>query len=87
MARRSTGQCASWSCRPRVRCTRGSGCSGRPRTDDFGEDRRPAGYFVVARNIPGTVAVRDSKDADGPILQVTPGVWTAFPRLTDRLPT
>lgn len=32
----------------------------------------------VARNVPGTVAVRDSKDADGPILQLTPGSWTAF---------
>lgn len=32
----------------------------------------------VARNIPGTVAVRDSKDPDGPILQLTPGAWAAF---------
>lgn len=35
----------------------------------------------VARNIPGTVAVRDSKDADGPILRLTPGTWTAFLRV------
>ncbi|QOV37226.1 DUF397 domain-containing protein [Streptomyces ferrugineus] len=35
----------------------------------------------VARNIPGTVAVRDSKDADGPILQLPPGAWTHFLRL------
>ncbi|KUM79794.1 DUF397 domain-containing protein [Streptomyces curacoi] len=34
----------------------------------------------VARNVPGTVAVRDSKDADGPILQLTQGSWTAFLR-------
>jgi hypothetical protein len=34
----------------------------------------------VARNVPGIVAVRDSKDADGPILQLTPGSWTAFVR-------
>ncbi|MBT2423864.1 DUF397 domain-containing protein [Streptomyces sp. ISL-22] len=34
----------------------------------------------VARNIPGAVAVRDSKDADGPILQLTQGSWTAFLR-------
>lgn len=32
----------------------------------------------VARNIPGTVAVRDSKDVDGPILQVAPSAWAAF---------
>ncbi|MFJ8539179.1 DUF397 domain-containing protein [Streptomyces sp. NPDC093591] len=35
----------------------------------------------VARNIAGAVAVRDSKDADGPILQLTPGSWTAFLRV------
>ncbi|AZQ35903.1 DUF397 domain-containing protein [Streptomyces cyaneochromogenes] len=35
----------------------------------------------VARNIPGAVAVRDSKDTDGPILQLIPGAWTAFLRL------
>jgi hypothetical protein len=32
----------------------------------------------VARNIPGTVAVRDSKDLDGPILRVAPSAWAAF---------
>lgn len=32
----------------------------------------------VARNAPGTVAVRDSKDVDGPIVQLTPSAWTAF---------
>ncbi|MFJ8138587.1 DUF397 domain-containing protein [Streptomyces sp. NPDC096013] len=32
----------------------------------------------VARNIPTTIAVRDSKAPDGPILQVTPATWTAF---------
>ncbi|MFI6015379.1 DUF397 domain-containing protein [Streptomyces sp. NPDC051243] len=35
----------------------------------------------VARNTPGAVAVRDSKDTDGPILQLIPGAWTAFLRL------
>ncbi|MFI6437287.1 DUF397 domain-containing protein [Streptomyces sp. NPDC050759] len=34
----------------------------------------------VARNRPGTIAVRDSKNADGPILQVVPGTWTTFIR-------
>ncbi|WP_031484262.1 DUF397 domain-containing protein [Streptomyces bicolor] len=38
----------------------------------------------VARNIPGTVAVRDSKDTDAPILQLIPGTWTAFLRLVSQ---
>lgn len=32
----------------------------------------------VARNLPGAVAVRDSKEPDGPALIVTPGAWRAF---------
>lgn len=32
----------------------------------------------VAGNLPGVVAVRDSKDPDGPSLVVTAGVWRAF---------
>ena len=32
----------------------------------------------VARNLPGVVAVRDSKDPDGPSLIVTAGEWQAF---------
>ncbi|MFE7611257.1 DUF397 domain-containing protein [Streptomyces celluloflavus] len=32
----------------------------------------------VATNLPRTVAVRDSKNPDGPILQLTPATWTAF---------
>ncbi|MFE9920563.1 DUF397 domain-containing protein [Streptomyces sp. NPDC005774] len=32
----------------------------------------------VARNIPGTVAVRDSKDAAGAILRLAPSAWAAF---------
>ena len=32
----------------------------------------------VARNIPGAVALRDSKDVDGPIVVVTPSTWAAF---------
>ncbi|MGW2510820.1 DUF397 domain-containing protein [Streptomyces scopuliridis] len=32
----------------------------------------------VARNIPGTVAVRDSKDLTGPILCVTSAAWGVF---------
>ncbi|WP_427921372.1 DUF397 domain-containing protein [Streptomyces sp. cg40] len=32
----------------------------------------------VARNVSGTVAVRDSKAPHGPILQVAPSAWAAF---------
>ncbi|MEV6943087.1 DUF397 domain-containing protein [Streptomyces sp. NPDC051172] len=32
----------------------------------------------VARNIPATVAIRDSKDPDGPILRLPPKAWTDF---------
>lgn len=32
----------------------------------------------VARNLPGAVAVRDSKDPDGPNLTFSPAAWAAF---------
>ena len=32
----------------------------------------------VARNLPGIVAVRDSKNPDGPILEFSPAGWQAF---------
>jgi hypothetical protein len=32
----------------------------------------------VARNLPGVVAVRDSKDPEGPKLAFTPDEWRAF---------
>jgi hypothetical protein len=32
----------------------------------------------VARNLPGIVAVRDSKDQDAPALTFTAGEWRAF---------
>jgi hypothetical protein len=32
----------------------------------------------VARNLPGVVAVRDSKDPDGPALTFSPAQWQAF---------
>ncbi|MEN8649654.1 DUF397 domain-containing protein [Streptomyces sp. 21So2-11] len=32
----------------------------------------------VARNIPGTVAVRDSKRPAGPLVLLTPAAWAAF---------
>ena len=36
------------------------------------------GCVEVARNLPGAVAVRDSKDPDGPKLAFSPGEWAAF---------
>ncbi|MET7871986.1 DUF397 domain-containing protein [Streptomyces cyaneofuscatus] len=32
----------------------------------------------VARNIPGTVALRDSKRPGGPVVTVAPAAWGAF---------
>jgi hypothetical protein len=32
----------------------------------------------VARNLPGVVAVRDSKDPDGPVLSFTRSEWERF---------
>lgn len=32
----------------------------------------------VATNLPGTVAIRDSKDHHGPALLFTPGAWGTF---------
>ncbi|MEV7808630.1 DUF397 domain-containing protein [Microbispora sp. NPDC088329] len=32
----------------------------------------------VATNVPGLVAVRDSKDRSGPVLAFTPSEWSAF---------
>ncbi|MFJ9030862.1 DUF397 domain-containing protein [Streptomyces sp. NPDC102274] len=32
----------------------------------------------VALNLPGTVAVRDSKDSAGPVLLLAPAAWDAF---------
>jgi hypothetical protein len=32
----------------------------------------------VARNLPGIVAVRDSKNPDGPALTLTPEEWNGF---------
>ena len=32
----------------------------------------------VARNVPGTIAVRDSKDMNGPVLRLNPTAWATF---------
>ena len=36
------------------------------------------GCVEVARNLPGVVAVRDSKDRGGPALVFTPAEWRTF---------
>lgn len=36
------------------------------------------GCVEVARNLPGVVAVRDSKDSDGPKLVFAPASWRRF---------
>ncbi|MFJ2585864.1 DUF397 domain-containing protein [Streptomyces sp. NPDC087538] len=39
----------------------------------------PNGECVeIARNIPRTVAVRDSKRPDGPLLVLAPAAWDSF---------
>jgi hypothetical protein len=38
------------------------------------------GCVEVARGVPDAVAVRDSKDPEGPKLAFTPGAWEAFTR-------
>ena len=43
------------------------------RSDNGGSD-----CVEVARNLPGVVGIRDSKDPAGPALAVGPGTWRAF---------
>ncbi|KXK61846.1 DUF397 domain-containing protein [Micromonospora rosaria] len=38
----------------------------------------------VAVDLPGGVAVRDSKDPHGPVLAFTPGTWRTFVAATRR---
>ncbi|MFF3174077.1 DUF397 domain-containing protein [Streptomyces sp. NPDC057900] len=40
----------------------------------------------VARNIPRTVAVRDSKQTGGPVLVLAPAAWDAFQAALGRQP-
>lgn len=37
-----------------------------------------ANCVEVARNLPGIVAIRDSKDPDGGVLRVSPKGWQVF---------
>jgi hypothetical protein len=36
------------------------------------------GCVEVATDFPGRIAVRDSKDPDGPVLTFSPGDWARF---------
>lgn len=38
----------------------------------------------IADNLPGVIAVRDSKDPSGPALVVEPAAWAAFIRTARR---
>ena len=40
----------------------------------------PSGNCVETAAVPGGVAVRDSKDPDGPQLAFTPAAWGSFVR-------
>ncbi|MER8154456.1 DUF397 domain-containing protein [Streptomyces sp. NPDC094472] len=40
----------------------------------------------VATNVPGTVAIRDSKDPEGRILRFTPTAWNTFAAAVRRGP-
>jgi Domain of unknown function (DUF397) len=43
-----------------------------------GNGAQQNGCVEVARNLPGIVAVRDSKDVHGPVLAVAPAGWREF---------
>ncbi|MBT2446291.1 DUF397 domain-containing protein [Streptomyces sp. ISL-43] len=44
----------------------------------YSSDQANTECVEVATNIAGTVAVRDSKRSDGPVIRVTATAWTAF---------
>ncbi|WP_372443612.1 DUF397 domain-containing protein [Nucisporomicrobium flavum] len=50
------------------------------KTAIFRKSRRSGdnGCVEVATNLPGSVAVRDSKDVAGPVLLFSDAEWTAF---------
>jgi hypothetical protein len=43
-----------------------------------GSGTQQNGCVEVARSLPGAVAVRDSKDPNGPVLTVEPAEWRNF---------
>ncbi|MDD9377640.1 DUF397 domain-containing protein [Streptomyces sp. ZAF1911] len=46
----------------------------------YSSDQANTECVEVATNVVGTVAVRDSKDAGGPVIRVTATAWAAFAR-------
>ncbi|MCJ1678602.1 DUF397 domain-containing protein [Streptomyces sp. APSN-46.1] len=44
----------------------------------YSNDKADSECVEVATNIAGAVALRDSKQADGPVIQVTDTAWAAF---------
>ncbi|MGG8408752.1 DUF397 domain-containing protein [Streptomyces sp. 12297] len=44
----------------------------------YSADTLSSDCVEVARNVPGTVAVRDSKRPDGPVLRVGAAAWGVF---------
>ncbi|MCX4779750.1 DUF397 domain-containing protein [Streptomyces sp. NBC_01264] len=47
----------------------------------YSSDQANTECVEVATNVVGTVAVRDSKNADGPVIRLTPAAWAAFAAL------
>lgn len=44
----------------------------------YSDDKADSECVEVAMNVAGTVAVRDSKQADGPVVRVGAAAWAAF---------
>ncbi|MBT2479596.1 DUF397 domain-containing protein [Streptomyces sp. ISL-94] len=44
----------------------------------YSGDQANSECVEVATNVPGTVAVRDSKRTAGPVIRVTDAAWEAF---------
>jgi hypothetical protein len=44
----------------------------------YSDDKADSECVEVATNVTGTVALRDSKQAGGPVIQVTDTAWAAF---------
>lgn len=44
----------------------------------YSDDQADSECVEVATNVAGTVAIRDSKQTDGPVIQVTTTAWAAF---------
>ncbi|MFI5861164.1 DUF397 domain-containing protein [Streptomyces sp. NPDC051546] len=46
----------------------------------YSSDQANTECVEVATNVVGTVAVRDSKQSEGPVIRVTATAWAAFAR-------